>query len=151
MEPNLTTYHHVLTILWPENFKEDTDRLKIGVNCLSEILSALEAKTQIRWEQFTDQLFFVSAIKMANAARNMDLMDRVEQLYRSNQNSVKMTAFTIESNFYGRYIQKKVAMLNDLNEIGKLYMSLVPRCISATKELILLMMGKLEVGSFFGI
>lgn len=145
LEPNLTTYHLVLSILSPENFNGEENRLKIGVNCLSEIMSTLETKKQIDFEEFTDQLFFIFAMKIATLARNMDLIDRVEKLYCSDQNLVKMTTFTIESQFYGRYLQKKVAMLNDLDEIGKIYRSLVPRCIGVTKELMFQMFDKLEV------
>lgn len=140
----MTTYSLLLIALRPTKDTPE-DRLKLATNCLSEILPKLEAQPSIPIRQFTDQHFFTSAMIVAISANNDPLMNRVEQLYSSKKNQVKMSAFTIESAFYSRYLVKKIHRTADIAEIEKLYMELVPRVVGVTSELLALMTRKLKV------
>jgi len=144
LEPNLTTYYMVLSILRPGYNEPVPERLLLAVNCLSEALTKLESQKIIECQQFTDQQFFNVGMAIAAMARNPNLMDRLEGLYRAKKNQVKMTAFVTESNFYSTYLNRKIAMLRDINEVGELYMSLVPRVVGVNRSLILKMMDKLS-------
>ena len=91
---------------------------------------------------WTDQYFFLNALKVATEARNPDLVDRLEKLYSDRRNTVAMTALTTESVFYSRYLVFKASHL-DIDGLEKLYKELVPRVVGTTKQLTLLLAERL--------
>lgn len=145
LEPNLTTYHLVLNVFREHSLFEHLERLQSAVNCLSEIITKLKAQDKIECQQFSDQQFFATAMAIATYSKNIDLMERVDKLYNSKKNQVKLTAFTLESGFYSRYLFKKVSLMSDVDKIGELYTSLVPRVVGVTRELNNVMIQKLRV------
>jgi len=145
IEPTLTTYSHVLEILFPSRNKSEqvtADELQVTVNILNEILIRLEMGPHVEPVDWTDQYFFLNALKVATEARNPDLVDRLEKLYSNRKNTVAMTALTTESVFYSRYLVFKANHL-DIDELEKLYKELVPRVVGTTKQLTLLLAERL--------
>jgi len=145
IEPTLTTYSHVLEILLPSRNKSEqvtADELQVTVNILNEILIRLEMGPHVEPVDWTDQYFFLNALKVATEARNPDLVDRLEKLYSNRKNTVAMTALTTESVFYSRYLVFKASHL-DIDELEKLYKELVPRVVGTTRQLTLLLAERL--------
>lgn len=143
LEPNMTTYNHVLNVLRP--IKDQRDHLQLGVNCLSEILRKLDAQTSIPLQQPTDQNFFNVAMVIATYANNYPLMDQTEQLYASKKNEVQISSFVHQISFYTLYMSNKLKNMTDIAEIEKLYMGLVPRIVAVTPDLLKIMVRKLKV------
>ncbi|CAD5226026.1 unnamed protein product [Bursaphelenchus xylophilus] len=142
--PSLTTFDLVLGGLRSQKVQgsetppvQGTQELVLAITALSEIMDILESRPQIDPHDHTDQNFFVTAMSVATAANNAEMVDRVEALYRSDKNNVKMTAFTVEAVFYNRYLNYKIfTQLTDINEIGEIYISLVPRLVGVSRMVI---------------
>ncbi|CAD5218673.1 unnamed protein product [Bursaphelenchus okinawaensis] len=131
--PSLTTYDLVLGGLRSQRPQEGQPPAQqqdpvLAVTALNEILDILEASSTIVPVDNTDQSFFVTAMTIATTANNSDLVDRIENLYKTDKNTVKLTAFTVEAVYYSKYLNFKIFnQLSDLNEIYDLYTALVPR------------------------
>lgn len=135
----------MLKIVRPDNPLDERERSILSINCMAEVLTILETRKSIQCQQFTDQLFFDIAMSIAADSRNEAMLDRVDKLYRSKKNHVKLTAFTVESSFYGRYLSKKIGLMRNSADIEALYTSMVPRVVGVSRELISKMIYKLQV------
>jgi hypothetical protein len=149
LEPSLNTYKVMLYHWIPKKEEKRLDRAQMSVNCLGNILNDLENRPAIEWVEAEDEKFFGMAMLVATYARNPDLIDRVERLYRSPNNKVQMSAFQTEPAFYSRYLLGKIKLAKHVDEVGQLYLDLVPRIVGASRMLIEEMVRKLKVEHHF--
>ena len=71
--------------------------MQLLVNVLDEILKILESTDRIQISESSDQMFFLLAMDIACRSGNNVLVDRVEHLYVSPTNKVRMITFMEES------------------------------------------------------
>ncbi|KAI6205598.1 hypothetical protein M3Y94_00810200 [Aphelenchoides besseyi] len=143
LRPNLTTYELILFTLKVDDSKQTSKQLSTAINALSEALNELESRPTIEPVESTDQLFFATAMHVAVLGNNGSLVDRIEKLYQSPKNHVKMIIFNNESSFYAEYLLYKIDFI-DIVETERLYKELVPRVIGVNMILINVMLKKLE-------
>ncbi|KAI6173705.1 Protein PTCD3-like protein, mitochondrial [Aphelenchoides besseyi] len=145
LRPSLTTYELILFILKSEDDNPNSKQLSMAINALSEALDELESRPTIEPVEATDQLFFATAMNVAVLGNNRALVDRIEKLYQSPRNHVKMIVFNNESSFYVEFLLYKIDFL-DIAETERLYKELVPRVVGVNMSLINAMLKKLEAG-----
>lgn len=126
IQPDMTTYWLVLSAFDPNkqptrqqvkiillirkikfcsNIKENYKiSLRPPINILSEILKKLESllknSNPLEISEPTDQEFFIQAMSIACRATNVSIADRIEKLYKSPQNRIRMTSFIKESEYF---------------------------------------------------
>uniref|UniRef100_A0A914CTJ8 Small ribosomal subunit protein mS39 n=2 Tax=Acrobeloides nanus TaxID=290746 RepID=A0A914CTJ8_9BILA len=148
LTPTLTTFHLILscldqnscTVLIAAN--KITKQKQKAVDALNHMLTHLESLNSIEVFADTDRQFFVKALNVAINANNVSLVERIEKLYSSVKNNVKLVPilpgdyelqFITEHQFYQNFLMYKIHACH-LSEAGHLYMACVPRYFDVSRR-----------------
>ncbi|MFH4973532.1 hypothetical protein AB6A40_000241 [Gnathostoma spinigerum] len=134
---NLTTFSLLLQAA------EKSSDENAAVTILDQILKELDCHSSITVDQKGDHSFFLNAMKVASSANNRALIERVESIYRSENNNVKLASFTDEHTFYNDYLLYFVKVL-PLDELEKMYRELVPRIVGVSRPLLFAVLDRLR-------
>ncbi|PAV83146.1 hypothetical protein WR25_23958 isoform D [Diploscapter pachys] len=146
VEPSLTSYNIVLEGIIDTReqvaggthggmTREEQDQLEDALSWMVEIVSRLESLPQLTIQSPECNHFFLTAMVYASRASNLPLAERLVALYESEKNLVKMPAFTVENQFYTRYLRLYIERTHSINDIEEKYKELVPRLVGVTKTL----------------
>jgi hypothetical protein len=86
-------------------------------------------------EEESDALFFVNAMQLAVRAHNMPMVQRLEALYASLKNRVRLTPFLDEAVFYSHYLFFHIRFLASMEQLHNVYARVVPARAMPTRKL----------------
>ncbi|VDP04300.1 unnamed protein product [Heligmosomoides polygyrus] len=118
---------------------------RVGISWVSEMLADLEKRSSLELCSAMDHMFFVEAMGIAYQAGNLEVAERLIQLYEGYSNRVKMPALPTEGMFYNRYLLLFIERTTAMDEIEKKYRELVPRLVGVSRQMTLTLAEKLRV------
>ncbi|CAB3407455.1 unnamed protein product [Caenorhabditis bovis] len=138
IRPALSTYHKILKGLddKSKNKEKEMRHLTLAISWVSQILDELSQTGEpLEPSSSSCNLFFYEAMGVAYRCANIEIAEKLRHLYEHPNNRVKMPAFTIESNFYNRYLQLYIEQTASIEQIYTKYIELVPRLVGASESL----------------